>query len=441
MKKESELGCRYSSLLDLPYFDAPNMLALDPMHNLFLGSGKHMIKIWIQKGLLDNSVFDKIQAFVDNMNVPCDVGRIPSKIKSGFSSFKADQFKSWTILFSIPALFDILPTEHLECWRTFVLACRILCKHTLSITDINLADTLLLQFCRKVECIYGNDAISPNMHMHCHLKEVILDYGPIQEFWLFSFERYNGILGKQPTNNKAIETQLMSRFLNDNVESTFSYPDEFKEKFQPVCESVRMSRLVGSVLDTVSTCDDFKLPSRYFRAVLSQNELKFLEEIYFKYSKVGDGSNVIVNSIYLKYSSISIRGREFNSSGKRTRAAAVSLASWDNDLFGDPPTHMPNTVYNVLSANVRPVNIHHYMKVNFTVNSSAASLIFAQVSWFFPHPDRNAFGKPVELWCSRQFEPSGIHSFVPINNIISRCAHGTKFYNDESLLVVVPLVE
>ena len=40
---ESLLGCRYSCLLDLPYFDAPRMLCIDPMHNLFLGTGKHML--------------------------------------------------------------------------------------------------------------------------------------------------------------------------------------------------------------------------------------------------------------------------------------------------------------------------------------------------------------------------------------------------------------
>lgn len=34
---ESKLGCRYSCLLDLPYF---GMLCIDPMHNLLLGTGK-----------------------------------------------------------------------------------------------------------------------------------------------------------------------------------------------------------------------------------------------------------------------------------------------------------------------------------------------------------------------------------------------------------------
>ena len=37
---ESLTGCRYSCLLDLPYFNAPRMLCIDPMHNLFLGTGK-----------------------------------------------------------------------------------------------------------------------------------------------------------------------------------------------------------------------------------------------------------------------------------------------------------------------------------------------------------------------------------------------------------------
>lgn len=35
---KTQLGCRYSVLLKLPYFNAPRMLIVDPMHNLFLGT-------------------------------------------------------------------------------------------------------------------------------------------------------------------------------------------------------------------------------------------------------------------------------------------------------------------------------------------------------------------------------------------------------------------
>ena len=188
------------------------MLAVDPMHNLFLGTGKHMINIWLQKGLLNCSQFSEIQKFVDSMSAPCSVGRIPRKIETGFAGFKADQFKNWITLYSIPALFSILPTADLECWRRFVLACRLICKQSLSFTDIGLIDALLMKFCLRVEQLYGKDVISPNMHMHGHLRDVIKDYGPIQEFWLYSFERFNGILGNQPYSNKKNWTTTHATF-------------------------------------------------------------------------------------------------------------------------------------------------------------------------------------------------------------------------------------
>ena len=42
-RKESEFGCRYSCLLQLPYFDPVKMTIIDPMHNLYLGTAK---RVW-----------------------------------------------------------------------------------------------------------------------------------------------------------------------------------------------------------------------------------------------------------------------------------------------------------------------------------------------------------------------------------------------------------
>ena len=67
-------------------------LCIDPMHNLFLGTGKHMISLWIEEGWLTKRHFKTIQQFTDSLVLPSDVGRIPHKIESGFSSFKADQW-------------------------------------------------------------------------------------------------------------------------------------------------------------------------------------------------------------------------------------------------------------------------------------------------------------------------------------------------------------
>ena len=76
-------------------------------------------------------------------------------------------------------MYSLLDQDQVERWQHFVLACRLLCKRSLSHLDINLADALLLQFCRRVQRIYGSNVATPNMHMHCHLKSVILDFGPV----------------------------------------------------------------------------------------------------------------------------------------------------------------------------------------------------------------------------------------------------------------------
>ena len=246
---ESHSGCRYSVLLDLLYFDAPRMLVIDPMHNLFLGSAKHFMKsIFIGRGLLLDRDFDCIQNRIDSFTVPSDFGRIPLKIKSGFSSFTADQWKNWSIYFSIIVLRDILSEEDLECWRHFVLACRVLTRHQISMEQVKLGDALLLAFCRKTEILFGKSSITPNMHLHCHLRACMEDYGPLHSFWLYAFERYNGMLGSMPNNKRSIEIQLTKRFLREIQTHNAELPQEFSDQFLPL---LPLSNALGSLADTL----------------------------------------------------------------------------------------------------------------------------------------------------------------------------------------------
>ena len=80
----------------------------------------------------------------------------------------------------------------------------------IKLADVTKADLLLLQFCKRFEARYGKEAVTPNMHMQCHLADCVRDFGPIYGFWLFSFERYNGVLGKYPTNNRFNLSDVLS---------------------------------------------------------------------------------------------------------------------------------------------------------------------------------------------------------------------------------------
>ena len=92
----------------------------------------------------------------------------------------------------------------------------------------------MMQFCRRTERLFGKHAITPNMHLHAHLLKCIVDYGPLYVFWCFAFERYNGILGSMPTNNKCIESQLMKKFLMENAAITYTQKDEFTNHLLPL---------------------------------------------------------------------------------------------------------------------------------------------------------------------------------------------------------------
>ena len=144
---ERESGCRYSVLLNLPYFNPIRMCIVDPMHNLLLGTAKHMLSVWTDVGLLSPVHFKEIQTKVDSFVTPQDIGRIPSKIASGFSGFKADQWRNWTIIYSLVCLKTILPYTHYNCWQLFVKACHLLCKRSITLEQLDGVDKLLVEFC------------------------------------------------------------------------------------------------------------------------------------------------------------------------------------------------------------------------------------------------------------------------------------------------------
>lgn len=124
---ESACGARYSVLLELPYFDAIRFTVIDPMHNLLLGTAKHVFSLWVKRGLLGTAAFALIQKKSEKIAFSSHVGRIPLKIGSGFAGFTADQWRLLTTVLSPIVLKGILPDQDLRCWLLFVRACSLLC--------------------------------------------------------------------------------------------------------------------------------------------------------------------------------------------------------------------------------------------------------------------------------------------------------------------------
>jgi len=126
--------------MHLPYYDNIRFTIIDIMDNLYLGSAKRIVHTeWMESRLISNKDFSVIQERIISCILPINGGRILRKIASAFHCLTADEWKNWTLLFSLMVLHDILPPDHLACWKLFLSPCQIYCQSVISLVDIEKA--------------------------------------------------------------------------------------------------------------------------------------------------------------------------------------------------------------------------------------------------------------------------------------------------------------
>jgi len=443
--------------MSLPYFDCVRFHIIDPMHNLFTGTAKHIMKnVWLdtEAPLLNKNHLNAIQVKIDKVKAPSSVGRMPKKIANSYGGFTADQWKNFTILYSVFALWNILPAPDLQLWQDFVMACSLFCAPVITETKAMLAHTYIIKFCQGVEKLYGTSKATPNMHLHTHLVDCILDYGPVYSFWLFSFERYNGILGEYGTNQKSVEIQLMRKFISGQMIKYVPFPDAFQDNFRPIFERM-VTKQVGTLKESNSTdiesapgdvivtsllsigpvkkgvwaCNDslYTCASSYSRHCLDSEFLPFLKEVYNNLFDEVDESSV--TGQFERYSSCSFNAEKLGSSNTIGDRSSFILARWCK-LGGKIDRS---------GLELRPGIIRYFVKQNFKVRGEYISCVFAAVHWFQEHPARKLLGPPVEVWCKDLFEMDGPANFIPVQRIHQKFVPASDKVQGEQLLVVCPL--
>jgi len=175
---EKEHGICYTVLINLPYYNAVEFCIMDSMHNLLLGSAKKFIELWKKSDGVGFSQLEIIQQTIDQFTVPAGIGRFPRKVEggSGFSNFKAEEWKNWVLIYSLICFKLILNVELYSLWVIFTHACALFCA--ISSSNINRADHLIHRYCCMFEAIFGKENCYPNLHLHCHHRNCLFDYGP-----------------------------------------------------------------------------------------------------------------------------------------------------------------------------------------------------------------------------------------------------------------------
>ena len=414
--------------------------------------------MWIKTGTLTKQNLKKIEERLKLFNVPNDVGRLPSQISSSYGSFTANQWKNWICVYSCIILKDILSSEHFRCWQLFVRSCVILCSYSIDENAISSADLFLQQFCCIFMRLYGPDKCTFNMHLHLHLKQMLLDFGPAHSTWCYAFERFNGILGSYYTNYKAIEPQIMQRFLEQQgiYATSIQYP-EIKSVFPQVygeheidCNSKKTSDslfLLHYAIDPLNTIqtfawsDDMKavLPvAPFYEEVFFPDEFSQLKHVYEQLYPDRDFSHILIPVTYHKFGRLILAGDLIGSKmpGANSKLSSVVMAYW--------PSRQQNLDidYSTMQVGVVQYFVRHKICVKDTANKMASEYhLFAYVKWKELHRNFDWFGAAAtvcevatEFCCS---------NFLPVQRIARRCAHVTMSVNfgdiTENVFIACPI--
>lgn len=366
-----------------------------------------MMSVWVSTGIIDKSLYAYIQDKVDAFVAPTDIGRIPSKINSGFSGFTAEQWRNWTIIFSLCSLKEIIPHKHYDCWLLlFVKAVHILCRRQITIPELNKGDALLIEFCQLFERLYGKEHYTINLHLHAHLKECILDFGPVYSFWLFSFERLNGILGSYHTNCHDISLQLMRRFTSSAYSGVHNWPGEYRDELSSLISRHQYTEgsLQASILEEALQMQGLKhiVP------------LPPVREIAWEMHQKSELVDLIASSVgHLNFTLLALYDK----------AKALSIGGF---VLGSINSHFKTKSHVMISHPRHPEQLHlakieYFAKLNILDSGTDdTSMWIACVTFFYEHDCKVWFGGPTQVW-SRSTTPDSY--FIMLQSIKSRVAY------------------
>ena len=240
------------------------------------------------------------------------------------------------------------------------------------------------------------------MHLHNHLKDVILDHGPLTSFWCFSFERVNGILGSTTTNKRSVERQLMRKFLISRDLKNFKLPVHYHENFSDLCSPRGMAgndvEEEYSLLEW-STKNEFNniatkspmhginwqnisgivLPSSYRLVHFDVDDLTLLKCVYkIMYPEYNIETRNLSESMH-RFGSICIWSTTYGSKMQpRGIRSSKIMASW------------PNNDGQVLQDRfcLSAGSVQHYFKHSVQLEDQFHQHCFACVRWYIPHANR-----------------------------------------------------
>ncbi|XP_078584067.1 uncharacterized protein LOC144866504 isoform X1 [Branchiostoma floridae x Branchiostoma japonicum] len=192
--------------------DMSNSFPVDWMHAVLLGVAKTMLELWFSPQSygepfnISKSIPDLNKQLLA-LKVPDCISHRPRSITEKHH-WKASEFRSWLLYYSMPLLHDVLPAEYVAHYFLLVSAIWTLASDDITTADLTTAGLRLDAFCKSFEELYGERRQTMNIHKLRHLQMYVEMYGPVWTTSLFGFESMNGHLKRMVHGTRFIVTQI-----------------------------------------------------------------------------------------------------------------------------------------------------------------------------------------------------------------------------------------
>jgi hypothetical protein len=201
----------------LEYFDPARMTVLDPLHNLWEGLFKDLLKQFLNSTekevkTLTKKLLEEFENEVAATRFPRSMGPVLGKIGHKMSKFTGHELKNMLNTFFLWLVDGSVTEDQFQLVQHLHVASRIADERVVTDELIEELDSNLEAYCTLYAEVYGGAALKPNHHFCRHLAGFMRDYGPTCAFWLFAFERYNGIMTSYNARASHLEVSMFRQY-------------------------------------------------------------------------------------------------------------------------------------------------------------------------------------------------------------------------------------
>ncbi|CAN7946131.1 unnamed protein product [Ixodes hexagonus] len=141
---------------------------------------------------------------------PHCVTRLPRSLHER-AFWKASEWRLWLLYYCLACTLEVLPSRFWRHFSRLAEAVHLLLRTEISPSQINRAETLLKKFVEQVPRLYGETAMTFNVHQLLHLANTVRRVGPLWANSAFTFEAGNGRLLRHVTAAKGVPVQVIER--------------------------------------------------------------------------------------------------------------------------------------------------------------------------------------------------------------------------------------